>query len=65
MAWDEEEDTQTYRVIIDREKQVSIVPADRGIPLGWKDVGFTGKKQTCLDRIEEVWTDRRLVNVRR
>ena len=65
MSWDEEEDTQTYRVIVDREKQVSILPADRKIPLGWKDAGFTGIKKACLDRIEEVWTDLRLVNVRK
>ena len=65
MGWDEEEDTQTYRVIVDGEKQVSIYPADRKPPLGWKDAGFAGKKQACLDRIEEVWTDLRLVNVRR
>jgi MbtH protein len=65
MAWDEEEDTQTYRVIVDGGKQVSLFPADRKIPLGWKDAGYTGKKRACLDRIEEVWTDRRLVNVRR
>jgi len=65
MAWDEEEDTQTYRVIVDAKKQVSIYPADLKLPLGWKDAGFKGKKQACLDRIEEVWTDLRLVNVRR
>ena len=65
MAWDEEEDTQTYRVIVDGEKQVSILPADGRIPLGWKDAGYMGKKKACLDRIEEVWTDRRLVDLSR
>ena len=65
MSWDEEEDTTTYRVIIDGEKQVSILPSNRKIPLGWKEADFAGKQQACLDHIKKAWADRRLVDVRR
>jgi MbtH protein len=65
MSWDpDEEDAQSYRVVIDREKQVSLVLANRKIPIGWRDAGFTGKKEACLNHIEEVWTDRRLLDLR-
>ena len=39
--------------------------ADRKTPPGWRDSGFTGKKRACLDHIKKVWTDRRLLNLRR
>ena len=39
MAWDEEEDTTIYNVVINHEEQYSIWPADRENALGWSDVG--------------------------
>ncbi len=65
MAWDEEEDTTTYSVVINHEEQYSIWPADRENALGWNDVGKTGTKQDCLDYIEEVWTDMRPLSLRK
>ena len=65
MAWDEEEDTTTYNVVINHEEQYSIWPADRENALGWSDVGKTGTKQECLDYIEEVWTDMRPLSLRK
>ena len=64
MAWDEEDDSN-YKVVINRDKQYSIWPADRENALGWKDVGRSGTKQVCLDYIEEVWTDMRPLNLRK
>jgi len=53
------DDNTRYKVVINHEEQYSIWPADRENPLGWKDVGRTGSKATCLNYIEEVWTDMR------
>ena len=65
MAWDEEEDTIIYKVVINHEEQYSIWPVDRENPLGWKDVGKAGTKQECLAYIEEVWTDMRPLSLRK
>ncbi len=65
MAWDEEEDTREYKVVINHEEQYSIWFADRELPMGWKEVGKTGTKQECLAYIEEVWTDMRPLSVRK
>jgi MbtH protein len=65
MAWDDEEDTTTYTVVVNHEEQYSIWPADRELPLGWTAVGKTGSKQECLDYIEEVWTDMRPLSLRK
>lgn len=65
MAWDEEEDDQIYKVVINHEEQYSIWPVDRENALGWNDVGKQGPKQDCLDYIEEVWTDMRPLSLRK
>lgn len=65
MAWDEEEDTTVYNVVINHEEQYSIWPADRENAPGWSEVGKTGSKQECLDYIEEVWTDMRPLSLRK
>ncbi|MEM7353969.1 MAG: MbtH family protein [Acidobacteriota bacterium] len=65
MAWDEEEDTTIYKVVINHEEQYSIWPADRENALGWNDVGVEGPKKECLDHIEEVWTDMRPLSLRK
>ena len=65
MAWDEEDDATTYKVVINHEEQYSIWPADRENALGWSDVGKKGPKKECLDYIEEVWTDMRPLSLRK
>ncbi len=65
MAWDEEDDNTTYKVVMNHEEQYSIWPADRENPLGWNDVGKEGTKQEVLDYIEEVWTDMRPLSLRK
>jgi MbtH protein len=54
-----------YRVVANDEEQYSIWPADRPLPAGWAETGFTGGRQECLDHIAEVWTDMRPLNLRR
>jgi MbtH protein len=61
---DAEEDVTIYKVVVNHEEQYSIWPADREIPLGWRDAGKTGPKDECLAYIEAVWTDMRPLSLR-
>jgi MbtH protein len=65
MAFDEEEDTTVYRVVVNHEEQYSIWPEYRKIPGGWRDVGKSGQKAECLAYIKEVWTDMRPLSLRK
>ena len=53
------QDNTIYKAVVNGEDQYSIWPADRELPLGWKDTGRQGSKAECLAYIEEVWTDMR------
>ena len=59
------EDNTVYTVVVNHEEQYSIWPADREMPLGWKDAGKTGPKADCLAFVKEVWTDMRPLSLRR
>lgn len=59
-----EEDTTTYKVVVNREEQYSIWPADRKNAPGWRDAGKTGRKADCLAFVDEVWTDMRPLSLR-
>lgn len=59
------EDTTVYKVVVNHEEQYSIWPADRELPLGWKDAGKQGLKAECLEHIKEVWTDMRPLSLRK
>jgi MbtH protein len=65
MNRDEIEDTTIYTVVVNHEEQYSIWPADREIPMGWRDAGKSGPKQECLEYIKEVWTDMRPLSLRK
>jgi MbtH protein len=58
------DDDTIYKVVVNKEEQYSIWPADRENPLGWTEAGKTGTKKECLAYIEEVWTDMRPASVR-
>lgn len=64
MNRDEQEDTATYKVVVNHEEQYSIYPIERVNPLGWNDAGKSGSKEECLDHIKEVWTDMRPLSLR-
>jgi MbtH protein len=65
MAEDETEDTTVYTVVLNHEEQYSIWPADREVPLGWREAGKKGLKPECLAYIKEVWTDMRPLSLRK
>ncbi|AHH98100.1 MbtH family protein [Kutzneria albida] len=62
---DENQDSTRYKVVLNHEEQYSIWPTDRDNPAGWRDAGKVGDKRTCLDFINEVWTDMRPLSLRR
>jgi MbtH protein len=64
-ARDEEDDGRVWRVVVNHEEQYSIWPAERDLPLGWREEGKQGTREECLAHIEVVWTDMRPLSVRR
>lgn len=56
---------EQFKVVVNHEEQYSILPEDREVPTGWREVGTRGPKQACLRYIEEVWTDMRPLSLRR
>jgi MbtH protein len=63
--YNDDEDTRKYKVVLNHEEQYSIWLADRENALGWSDAGKEGRKQECLDFIDEVWTDMRPLSLRK
>ncbi|CAM2869549.1 MbtH family protein [Vibrio neptunius] len=53
-----------FTVVINPQEQYSIWPTYHPIPNGWKAVGVTGNKETCLAHINEVWRDMRPKSLR-
>lgn len=59
------EDDQLYFVVRNHEEQYSIWYANREVPAGWEVVGEAEAKESCLDRIEQLWTDMRPLSLRK
>jgi MbtH protein len=59
------DDTMLYKVVVNHEEQYSIWPADREVPIGWREEGKSGTKDECLEYIKEVWTDMRPLSLRK
>lgn len=62
---DNNEDTTTYKVVVNHEEQYSLWPAYRANALGWNDTGKSGTKEECLAYVKEVWTDMRPLSLRK
>jgi MbtH protein len=61
----DDEDTRTYKVVINNEEQYSIWPSDKPVPRGWREVGKEAPKTECLAYIDQVWTDMRPLSLRK
>lgn len=48
-----------FHVLVNDERQHSLWPAFVEVPAGWNVVVSDSSRQTCLDYIEENWTDLR------
>jgi MbtH protein len=53
-----------FTVVRNDEEQYSIWQADRALPAGWHDAGFTGSREACLAHVDTVWTDMRPKSLR-
>jgi MbtH protein len=62
MSWGDE--NSNFVVVVNHEEQYSIWPDYKAIPAGWREAGKSGKKDECLQWIDEVWTDMRPLSLR-
>ncbi len=62
---DEKEERTVFKVVVNREQQYSLWPADRSNAPGWINAGKTGDKNECLAYIQSVWTDMRPLSLRK
>ncbi|WP_081493350.1 MbtH family protein [Herbaspirillum sp. CF444] len=44
-------------VVVNDQRQYSVWPAQRKLPAGWRVVGEPASRESCLDRIETLWSD--------
>ena len=65
MAFEEDDETTVYLVLINAEEQYSLWPKFKSVPPGWKAVGKEGTLKECSAYVDEVWTDMRPASLRR
>ncbi|MDR6474425.1 MbtH protein [Burkholderia sp. OAS925] len=63
MSWGDE--NSNFVVVVNDEEQYSIWPDYKAIPAGWREAGKSGRKDECLQWIDEVWTDMRPLSLRK
>lgn len=49
----------TFLVLVNDENQHSLWPAFVDVPAGWRQVHGEASRQSCLDYVEQHWTDMR------
>ncbi|MFE4360354.1 MULTISPECIES: MbtH family protein [Streptomycetaceae] len=54
-----EDDDATYLVLRNAEGQYSLWPAFAEVPAGWEAVHGEADRQSCIDHVNEHWTDMR------
>jgi MbtH protein len=54
-----DDENGTFYALVNDEGQHSLWPAFAAVPAGWTVVHGAGSRQSCLDYIEEHWTDLR------
>ena len=55
---------QRYRVVVNDEEQYALWPAHKADAPGWRDAGFVGDRQACVEHVDRVWTDMRPLTLR-
>lgn len=54
-----EDDNASFFVLVNEENQHSLWPAFAEVPAGWTVVHGQASRQSCLDYVNENWTDMR------
>lgn len=54
-----EDNNGSFLVLVNDENQHSLWPQFAEVPAGWKQVFGPEQRQTCLDYVEQHWTDMR------
>jgi MbtH protein len=54
----------TFAVLVNDEEQHSLWPSHLPVPAGWRKVHGDDTRQSCLDYVEEHWTDLRPLSAR-
>jgi MbtH protein len=52
-----DDDSATFRVLINGRHQYSLWPSALPVPGGWTDTGVIGTKADCADYLREAWPD--------
>lgn len=55
---------EKFTVVVNHEEQYSIWSLNRPVPDGWRETGFEGEREACLQHIATVWTDMRPLSLR-
>jgi len=61
----EDDDLQSYVVLMNDEEQYSLWPKRKTVPNGWRLTGFEGSRAECLKHVDQVWTDMRPLSLRK
>ena len=59
-----DDESGEFLVLMNDEEQYSLWPAFKPVPAGWRATGPRGSRATCLDWIEQTWTDMRPKSLR-
>jgi MbtH protein len=59
-----EDESSTYRVLINNERQYSLWPASIKVPAGWSVAVDGTTREVCLEYIDQHWTDMRPQSLR-
>jgi MbtH protein len=49
--------SERYLVVINDLSQLSIWPARRALPAGWRSISVIGDREQCLQHIEASWRE--------
>lgn len=61
---DTDASSQQFSVLINHEEQYSLWPEWKAVPAGWRVVK-SGDRASCLQFVEEQWTDMRPLSLRK
>lgn len=59
-----DDDNGDWLVLVNADGQHALWPVCRPVPPGWGEVGPEGRREECLEFIEQHWTDMRPASAR-